>query len=152
MDNCDKIEYTCGKKINSRCTDYEGTVNDNSDLTGVKCLNIHQTTVDIYKQLDDIYSGINLTGLGKKCITFTPVVTGKLKVNEALLTFEDELCNLKKLVPDPTAAGYCPPVFEEDFLCLGLDMKCLVDPCGAPIKNLKTLLQALIDKTCECCP
>ena len=32
MKKCGKIEDTCGKKINARCVDYEGPVNEQSDL------------------------------------------------------------------------------------------------------------------------
>ena len=142
---------SCGKKINARCVDYEGSINDKSSLDSEGCLNIHDTTEDLYTQVEEIQQGIDLSGLGAKCLTFTPATTGDLKVKEALLTMEDFICNIKASLPDKTSPTYCPPVFTEDLSCLGLDFKCLVDPCGDPITTLKTLLQVMIDKTCECC-
>ena len=37
---------------------------------------------------------------------------------------------------------------ELDITGFNLDFDCLVDPCGDPITNLKTLLQLLINQAC----
>lgn len=142
MGKCDKIEDTCGKKINARCVDYEGTVNSQSPLTE-GCLNVHNTTEDIYDQLEVIQESIDLTDLGSACITY-PQEGLALKVSEALLGLETKVCELAV-----TEEG-CHPIFDADITCLGLNLGCLPDdPCGDPITTFKQLLQALIAQSCH---
>lgn len=146
MGKCDKIEDTCGKKINARCVDYEGTVNTQSELTNDSCLNVHNTTQDIYNQLEDIQNSIDLEGLGENCVTYEQE-GDKLTVVEALLGLESKLC---ELVEESTSGtGGCHPIFDADITCLNLDLGCLTtDPCGEQITTFKQLLQALIIQAC----
>ena len=76
--------------------------------------------------------------LGKECIDYSEFQeTNILKVNEALLTIEKEICNLKKNIDDDNSS-------------LELDFKCLVDPCNNNnITSLNQLLQIMIDKICN---
>lgn len=141
MGKCDKIEDTCGKKHNARCVEYEGTVNSQSELS-TDCNSVHNTTEDIYNQLEDIQNSINLEGLGEDCITY--VQEGdKLTVAEALLGLESKVCGLVSESTD------CNPIFDADITCLNLDLDCLTtDPCGEPITTFKQLLQAMIIQAC----
>ena len=148
MGKCDKIEDTCGKKINARCVKYEGEINEQSSLEEDDCLNVHNTTEDIYEQLEDIQCSIDLSALGDKCIDYTQKDEDKLKVAEALLGLEEKLCEIVGEVAP--VEGACHPVFDADITCVGLDLECLeLDPCDNPITTFKDLLQALITKVCE---
>lgn len=143
MGKCDKIEDTCGKKINSRCVDYEGEVNSQSELEQEGCLNLHETTEDIYDQLEDIQTSIDLSDFKEDCIEYEQ--EGEtLKVNEVLKGLQDKVCELAE-----TEEG-CHPIFDADITCLGLDLDCLsTDPCGDPITTFKQLIQAMITQACS---
>jgi len=142
MGKCDKIDDTCGKKINARCVDYEGEVNSQSDLDQEGCLSVASTTEDIYNQLEEIQESIDLSGLGEDCIEYTQAEE-KLKVSEALLALEAKVCELDVEAPD------CHPIFDADITCLNLDLDCLTtDPCDEPITTFKQLLQAMIIQAC----
>lgn len=144
MGKCDKIEDTCGKKINSRCVKYEGEVNEDSALDSADCLNIHETTEDIYNQLEEIQDSINLEALGDTCITYVQEDENKLKVKEVLFALEKAVCDLQ-----PEAAPDCNPIFDADITCIGLDLECLeTDQCDNPITTFKDLLQAMITQIC----
>ncbi len=149
--SCNKIDNTCGKKINARCVDYEGEINDCSSLEDKDCLSIHETTEDIYKQIEDLKECLDLSSLGKNCLEYGEECED-LKINKVLLKLEEKVCELCEAIPTPQSdPNYCNPIFEQDLSCLELDYKCLTDPCNNEIKTLKQLLQALIDKNCECC-
>lgn len=142
MGKCDKIEDTCGKKINANCVDYEGEVNSQSPLIQTGCLSISSTTEDIYNQLEEIQESIDLTVLGTDCITYEQAGL-KLKISEALFGLEKKICELS-IVEEG-----CHPIFDTDITCLDLNLGCLsVDPCGDQITTFKQLLQALIAQAC----
>lgn len=143
--NCkDKIVSTCGKRSNAKCVDYEGTFHNDSDLETCDYPNVEDVIEDINVTLNEITAAIDTSGLGDSCIDYTEV-DGKITIKEALLRLEEKICSLSEAV----GTGGCPPVFTEDISCLNLDFGCLVDPCGNQITNLKDLLQALINKSCE---
>lgn len=144
----DKLSNTCGKKHNARCVDYEGILHDNTELDSCNCHSVHDVLEDIGLSLNDINEQIDLSNLGSDCITYNKDSKGRIIVNEALGKIEEELCKLKNTVEDTDSTG-CPSIFSEDISCLNLDFGCLTTPCGDSITNLKDLLQALINNTCE---
>jgi len=143
----DKISRTCGKKINAKCVDYEGTLHDNTELEDCDCHSVEDVIEDINVAINAINESIDLSELGDSCITYDKE-DGKILVKEALKKLEECVCDLKDRLDDTDSTG-CPAIFSEDISCLGLDFMCLSDPCGAPIQNLGQLLQALITQTCE---
>lgn len=148
MGHCnDKISLTCGKKINAKCVDYEGTLHNDTQLTNCGCYNLEDVVEDINNTINNITDALDTSGLGDSCITYTEV-GGEITIKEALLRLEEKICEIADFVSLATPAA-CPPIFTQDITCLGLDFECLVDPCGDPITNLKDLLQALITKSCE---
>lgn len=143
--NCkDKITSTCGKKVNAKCVDYEGTFHDESELTTCDYPSVEDVIEDINVTLNEITAALDTSGLGDSCITYTEV-DGKITIKEALLRLEEKVCALSSAID----TSGCPPVFSQDITCVGLDYGCLVDPCGNPITNLKDLLQALINISCQ---
>lgn len=141
MGDC-KIKATCtGTKTWAVCTQYESNVNSESSLDDSTCLNLEETTQDIYNQLD----GINdLSELGEECLTYV-LEEGKLLVKNVLLKHEQEICTLKTQIATLQTTNLC----NTDITGCGLDLSCLVDACGNPINTFSQLVQAMIDKICE---
>lgn len=142
-DNCDKeIRYTCGKKVNARCVDYEGDHSECSELNCCDKPTVHDTLEDISNQLTTICQSIDVSALGEDCLNYegTPVT-----VKDVLLKLEQEVCDLKDRIQEEEN---CPTVFQQDISCLNLNYECLSDPCGDPPSNLTELLQSMITQIC----
>ena len=139
MSGCrnNKIKCNCGTHQNARCVYYDGYLPNYSKLDE-DCVNIEKTNEVLYENQEKILDSIDLVKLGKECIDYSEFQeTNILKVNEALLTIEKEICNLKKNIDDDNSS-------------LELDFKCLVDPCNNNnITSLNQLLQIMIDKICN---
>lgn len=138
MGSCrdNKLKYNCGTKHNARCVFYDGNIPAFSDLKD--CITLEETTEEIYEHVQEIEDSIDLSELGKKCIDYSEFQKEKdLKVKEAFLAIESEICLLKE---------------QDDDCCIDiekLDLKCLVDPCDNPINNQTQLMQIIIDQICE---
>lgn len=93
--NCkrNKIKQNCGNYIFAVCTKYEGDVSNNSSLTA-GCLNLEETTQDIYDQLDVIDSKLDMSSLNNDCITFTEPKTTASVIKDLY----DKLCALEDTV------------------------------------------------------
>lgn len=139
-----KIKHTCGTKVMANCTFYESEVPDLSGLTNDDCLTIEETTSDIYNYLETLENSLDITGLGSECLEYDEV-DGEVTIGSVLQQFEKELCLLKGEGSSNTTSTVL------DISDMGLDFKCLVDPCNNSITELSQLLQLLIDKVCECC-
>lgn len=140
MGNCrsDKPKYNCGIKQNARCIYYEGDLPEFSELED--CVTLEETTEEIYTNLNEIKDSIDLSKLGKECINYSEFQEDeKLKVNEVMLTFEKEICDLKNNITDSSC---CIDLNKIDF-------KCLIDPCNNSIDTQLKLIQIMIDKICE---
>jgi len=138
--NCNnKTKQSCGSTNYSTCIQYEGSVNVNSTLTDETCLDLEQTTQDIYDQLDNL----DLSDLGDLCLSYT-TVGGKNIVKNVLLKYEQEICTLKEKVTELENRPLCEMPLGD---CV--DTKCLVDACNENISTVGQLLQALIDLNCE---
>lgn len=147
----DKIKHTCGKKVKAICTQYDGNIPDFSELKDEDCVTIEETTEDIYEILEDIKDNqLDLSDLGQSCIEYEEL-DGEITIPNALIALEESICEIKEEIglSDDNGSNSSSNL---DLTGLNLDYKCLSDPCNNPIKDLKTLLQALIDKVCDCCP
>ena len=98
--NCkkNKTKQNCGTILYGVCVRYEGEVSNNSSLTA-GCLNLEETTQDIYDQLDDIDEKLDMSDLNNDCITFTEPKTPA----SVLKQLYDKLCELEDTVS--TQAG-----------------------------------------------
>lgn len=147
MSKCgSKVSSTCGKRINAKCVDYEGELHNDTELDSCDCPNVEDVIEDINNTLNNIKDGLDTSGLGNQCITYNEV-DGEVSISEALLRLEEKICEISDHL-NISEEEDCPTVYTQDLTCVGLDMSCLVDPCGEPITDLKTLLQALINKVC----
>lgn len=141
MSGCrnNKIKCNCGTRQNARCVYYDGYLPKHSKLDE-DCVNIDETTEELYENQEKILDSIDLVKLGKKCIDYSEFQEeDSLKVNEAFLTFEKEICELKNKKNDDS---YSIDLDKIDF-------KCLSDPCNNIIDSQLKLIQALIDKVCN---
>lgn len=135
--SCTEYNYrksTCGTKTQAICTHYHGELPAHSELTNEDCVTIEETTEELYNTQEKILNEIDLSELGD-CITYEPQ-GDKLTVKEVLQALETEICDIKensKTIVDIKR----------------LDMKCLEDECGVPIKDLTTLFQIIINKLCD---
>lgn len=143
MGNCrdTNLKYNCGdKRQNARCVLYEGYIPNYSKLLDEDCITLEETTEELYENQEKILDSIDLVKLGKECIDYSEFQENdSLKVKEAFLTFEKEICELKNKK-------------NEDSCCIDLskiDFKCLSDPCNNVIDSQLKLIQALIDKVCN---
>ena len=139
MSGCrnNKIKCNCGTHQNARCVYYDAYLPKYSKLDE-DCVNINETTEELYENQEKILDSIDLVELGKKCIDYSEFQEEDfLKVKEAFLTFENEICELKSKISSNS----------EDSL--ELDFKCLTNPCNNEINSLKDLLQVLINEVCN---
>ena len=136
MNDCrnNNLKYNCGSKTNARCVGYDGYLPEYSKLED--CVTIEETTEELYENQEKIYESIDLSNLGKNCITYNKK-DEKLKVKEALFTIETEICKLKNQDEESNAIDISK-----------LDLKCLKDPCNNNINNINQLLQVLINEVC----
>ena len=138
-----KIKYTCVQRTNATCVFYDGYLPPYSDLLSEDCVTLEETTEEIYHLIDDIKENINLSGLGDNCLNYDEEEIGVIKVKEALLTHEAEICNLKAELNALQSLDCC-----DDITSWNIDTKCLEDECGTGFQSLKLLIQAIIDKLC----
>ena len=137
---CNSRKNTCvGNIVSSICTKYMGYLPKYSKLDE-DCVNIEETTEELYENQEKILDSIDLVKLGKECIDYSEFQKNdSLKVKEAFLTFEKEICELKNKK-------------NENSCCIDLskiDFKCLSNPCNNIIDSQLKLIQALIDKVCN---
>ena len=139
MSGCrnNKIKCNCGTRQNARCVYYDGYLPKYSKLDE-DCVNIEETTEELYENQEKILDSIDLVKLGKECIDYSEFQENdSLKVKEAFLTFEKEICELKGKINSNSNDS------------LELDFKCLTNPCNNEINSLRDLLQVLINEVCN---
>lgn len=94
MKSCkSKLKHNCGTISYGVCTRYEGDVSENSSLTP-GCLNLEDTTQDIYEQLDVIDEKIDMSSLSSSCL---PAITNPTLIL-VLNQLRSEICTLKTTV------------------------------------------------------
>ena len=142
MSNCkDRIKYTCSKRINSRCVDYEGEISECSELDSeCRIHTVHEVLEDTSRQLTKVCSELDLSEVDKGCLQFE---TEDPKLPEVIGGIINKLCEVKE--------ENCDIYLNTPIGCLELDYRCLVDECGAEAnpQNLKDLLQLMINQICE---
>jgi hypothetical protein len=143
MGNCNnKIKNTCGGRTFAGCVDYEG---DLPEFTTVgSCPTIEETTEEIYKEVDEIRTATNLSGLGELCLSYT-LVDGKVIVKNALAKFEQEICSLKQQILILQTTSIC----NTSIVPCNLEWGDLVNECGLQPQTLGQTLQLLINNTTQ---
>lgn len=137
-----KLKYNCGTRLNARCVFYDGYIPEDSPLSEEECVVLEETTVDLYEITDDIKEQIDLSELPDECIDYNEEEVGNVKVNEAIIQHQKEICEIKDLLEglDPNT----PSIDLEQ-----IDTECLVDVCENGFNSPEELIQAIITKLCE---
>lgn len=139
--NCDIVKNTCGTSTYAECVNYEGKVNESSELKTHCALSIEETTQDIYNQLEEI----DLSGLGETCLSYVTTSKGKTVVKNVLLKYEEEICNLRQKVLELENRQICDfPISQ----CI-TDLSCLELPCDRTIITVADWMNAITTKICE---
>jgi len=149
MGNCkDKIEYSCGKKVNARCVDYEGNLSECTDLGDCPSQNLHNVLEDMNRQLTEHCNNLNLDNSDVDCLYTPGVRPTDLTLPELLTSMSTMICQIRDSLPSD---GDCNSVYTDPIDCANLDYKCLLDECGdsAAPQNLTELLQLMINQICN---
>lgn len=139
MKNCgNKIKHTCTEKNYATCIYYELEVPTFSSLVGEDCITLEETTEDQYNILSGIKSEINLSALGQDCILYGT----KLKtVKNVLLTYEQEICDLKDRINTLETTAIC----DINITNCGIDLSGINNNCSSQVTTLGELLTYLVD-------
>lgn len=144
-----KIINPCGKKTNANCVDYTGGLHVETKLDICDSPTATDVIEDINEYLDEVSDSLDLSGLGKGCITYSKE-GDTLKSREALIAIEDKVCEIADFVGLPKSecdgCPECSPIFNLNIECLGLDFGELTDPCGEQPTTLKELLELIISQ------
>lgn len=134
--NChNRLKHTCGSTNYATCIQYESSVNTDSELVNETCLDLEQTTQDIYNQLENL----DLSALGELCLSYT-TISGKNIVKNVLLKFEEKICELENRVEELETVDIC----NQSITSCNLDFGDLVDACGNQPTTLAETLQLIL--------
>ncbi len=92
----DKRKNYCLEKVQAICTQYKGTVSQNSELTDDDCLTIEETTQDIYNIIDIIMNVIDLSDIDYDCLTIEFEDDENPTLKEIINKLIKEICLLKE--------------------------------------------------------
>jgi hypothetical protein len=141
----DKVKYTCSGEVQyATCVRYEGTVNSQSSLNNDSCLDLGQTTLDIYTQIGSILDDMSTANLGDRCLNYT-LENAKLKIKNVLIKHEEEICDLKEEINTLKTTAVC----DLDITDCNLDFNGLVDACGNTPTKLGEVLNLIFSKITE---
>jgi hypothetical protein len=139
MSGCNsKIKQRCGVYIYSPCVKYEKEVPAWSSLFREGCLDIEQTTEDLYNNISLIKNEIDLSNLGEQCLIYPP----SYKVKDVLLKYETEICELKQKVQALEETALCNTIITN----CGFDLTGLETECETPISTFGDLVKAILTK------
>lgn len=93
--NRNKKKFSCGSKVSSDCTSYEGWLPDWSELKGEDCVSVAEVLEEQYRTLDKILTAIDVSSLGRVCVNYPVSDKKKITVAMALTAFESLLCQNK---------------------------------------------------------
>lgn len=137
-----KATNTCGKPTPAECVDYETDIPESSVLSDETCVNIEQTTEDLYTRTEKLLSESDLSALGENCLTYVQVA-GENVTKNVLLKHEEEICDLKTSV-DNILNGLT--ICNLPISGCNFELGTLVDSCDNPPATFGELLQILISQ------
>lgn len=134
MEACNNRKYSCGEKISSICTIYDGELPEWSELNDEICVTIEETTEELYNQVADIKESLDTSNLGGSCLQYPN--NEDIKQKDANLVFEKTLCDLLEIVKDNT----------NSVLACDLNYEGLVEECEDVPKNFCQFAQFILDE------
>lgn len=140
--NCNPSpEITCPDIIYDSCVKVSVTVPACLQIQGATCYRQSEVNTQVFNKVcainasvETIQESIDLSTL-TGCTDLNPV---KTTVVAEFQNVYDAICALRADLSLPLNGA--------------IDTKCLVDPCDNPIGTLGELLQAIVNKVCDCCP
>jgi len=138
-----KVKFTCGIPTQAACVSTEATPNEQSSLVEETCLSQEEVNEDIFEQLGDIWSELDLTALGELCLDYT-LVSGKKIVKNVLLKFEEKICELQERVEELENRKICDTPISE---CV-TNFSCLEGECDSNIVTLGDWMTAVQTRIC----
>ena len=134
METCNNRKYSCGEKISSICTIYDGELPEWSELNDEICVTIEETTEELYNQVADIKESLGTSNLGGSCLQYPN--NEDIKQKDANLVFEKTLCDLLEIVKDSS----------NSVLACELNYEGLVEECEDVPKNFCQFAQFILDE------
>jgi hypothetical protein len=115
-----------------------------SSLTGQTCASLDEVVTDLYELVETSY--IDMSLYVKDCLDYSPTADADITPLMVMNKHTEEICLLKTLTS--SYADVTIDISNVDYSCLGD-----TDPCGDPlsITNAEELIQAILDKLCDCC-
>ena len=133
-ETCNNRKYSCGEKISSICTIYDGELPVWSELNNELCATIEETTEEIYNQVSEIKENLDTSNLGGACLQYPN--NENIKQKDANLVFEKNICDLLEIVKDNT----------NSVLACELNYEGLVEECDDIPKNFCQFAQFILDE------
>lgn len=134
METCNNRKYSCGEKISSICTIYDGGLPAWSKLNDELCTTIEETTEELYKQVSEIKENLDTKNLGGACLQYPN--NEEIKQKDANLVFEKNICDLLEIVKDNT----------NSILTCELNYEGLIEECEDKPKNFCEFYQFILDE------
>ena len=134
METCNNRKYSCGEKISSICTIYDGELPVWSELNNELCATIEETTEEIYNQVSSIKENLDTNNLGGACLQYPN--NENIKQKDANLVFEKNICDLLEIVKDNT----------NSILTCELNYEGLIEECEDIPKNFCQFAQFILDE------
>lgn len=134
METCNNRKYSCGDKMSSICTMYEGELPNWSELNNELCVTIEETTEELYKQVSEIKENLDTSNLGEACLQYPN--NENIKQKDVNLVFEKTLCDLLGIVKDSS----------NSILACDLNYEGLVEECDDIPKNFCQFAQFILDE------
>ena len=133
-ETCNNRKYSCGEKISSICTIYDGELPVWSELNNELCATIEETTEEIYNQVSNIKENLDTNNLGGACLQYPNIEN--IKQKDANLVFEKNICDLLETVKDNT----------NSVLACELNYEGLIEECEDKPKNFCEFYQFILDE------
>ena len=133
-ETCNNRKYSCGEKISSICTIYDGELPVWSELNNELCATIEETTDEVYNQVSEIKESLDTSNLGGACLQYPN--NENIKQKDANLVFEKNICDLLEIVKDNT----------NSILTCELNYEGLIEECGDIPKNFCQFAQFILDE------
>lgn len=139
MKNCNEHKTLCGdNKINSKCVSYTGNVPEWSELHEEDCVNLEETTQNLYEHIEQVKEKIDFSDLESECLDIED--EGEITPKSVAGALIEKIEEVKEAQKAPLRRG------DLDITCMDLDFKCIADNCDNPPTKMSQLLQLILDK------
>jgi hypothetical protein len=141
MSNCNnRVKQTCGSTNYATCISYETELPTFSELED--CVDLDQTTTELYSLVGGIKEEIDLSELGKNCLDYLTDENDKIVVKNVLLKFEEKICELEEKINTLETTAVC----DLSISSCNIDWGTLADQCGEQPQTLAQAIQLLANQ------